>query len=1189
MKDSSFIKTFKSAKSMKTKGKIRNIKVPATDTPIKNQSTYQLGKVESVILNNTNSNNSKSLFNKIDQQEATDLAMNNSVNLQNSDLNSINTLPLVQQKAFMKQKTSLFASESNANVNSNGNTFALINQDANRNANIRVFGRFRPMNDVEIDLMNNGIGSECVEYVSKTTIQIKHPNGGISNPYILDHVFSSNTAQKELYDLIGKDIVKDVVSGYNGTIFAYGQSGSGKTFTMYGDNTDNIETMGIIPRIISEIFDFVDKCNDNITFQFKMSFMQIYKEVIYDLLTGDKDLKIKENPIRGIYADKLTEVYVNSMQNFMEYVDLAQENRIVSETKLNSYSSRSHSILIFEVNQTLVNENLTKKGILNLVDLAGSEKISKTGAVGETLEEAKKINLSLSALGNVIHALTSNADHIPYRNSKLTRILQESLGGNYKTNIIVTCSPHSYHLEESTSSLQFAQRAKKIKNKVKVNIKLSYEELQKIVEQLKKLLKKEKKENEKLRLKLLSYGETIPNQGLKKSLEEEKVINKKTTKLIHQDEGTTLLSMTNTDNDKESIGDCQWIHETSLIPDISQIKSQSYKDINDCEEHMKIIKKLNDKLSKLTEESKEKEEIIKTLEESNFQKENQLQKPKPKSTSIFFSEPNDDNGNKNNTNAISHSSNNEHVKHQYTEPTNNNLSMHTKLINLINAKQQLYNDTIDNATINTNYHRKFHDMEVNLAQLCTQTYVNNQPNNYADLINSANALLSNTLHANNNTPVTAEYKQSIKPVFDDMLRQLSECNNTDRNIKPLTSMYMFTFLDSYVNIRMLNKMNEDMKLQNDNLIKVNQALFDIVKELLESNLKLNQKYNKQSFQLFDQNGTNNNIPNGIVDKTSENPNLSQMFNRRQNRITTSINKRGLQLINKLQVTRDNNTNNLNQYNQSLIEVTPNIIQDNMNTNMNRIITKPIEEIAYLNHQYEKEQEMKMNKINILQDIIITSFKQNEKYNKGLEDLKNNYSVVIEEATKKVYDNMAINKQDKCNVREIENKIDLSRNKRARLDISNESKENTINSNKNTHSIIDKSINSKKKRRTPEHVRLQTLNSISNQDRFEIQVPMKRNMTLDHISPASNQHQQKGIEELLTDYVQTGTATRRFDGISVKVVNKLIKCMFSSGLNARTSIQYAPVKSKLQQAVGDSNKSVYPEDEPMLRSSLAKKK
>lgn len=136
---------------------------------------------------------------------------------------------------------------------------------------------------------------------------------------------------------------------------------------------------------------------------------------------------------------------------------------------MNEYSSRSHTIVMLEVVQRYPN-GLQKKGRLNLVDLAGSEKVSKSGSVGESLQEAKKINLSLSCLGNVIHALTSNNEHIPYRESKLTRLLQESLGGNYKTYLVATCSPHSSNLEETLSTLKFASRVKTIKNSCKINV-----------------------------------------------------------------------------------------------------------------------------------------------------------------------------------------------------------------------------------------------------------------------------------------------------------------------------------------------------------------------------------------------------------------------------------------------------------------------------------------------------------------------------------------------------------------------------------------------------------------------------------------------------------------------------------------------------------------------------------------------
>ena len=251
---------------------------------------------------------------------------------------------------------------------------------------------------------------------------------------------------------------------------------------MYGPDIYDGIYKGIILRIVEDIFNYAVKADDNVDFQFKLSVLEIYKEVMYDLLTQQSgDIKIQENPETGIVIEGLSEIYLSSIEEFFEYVDLSQSNRKVSETKLNHNSSRSHCILILEVTQSFKKEKLIKKGTLNLVDLAGSEKVSKTWAVGLTLEEAKKINLSLSTLGNVIHALTHKSEHIPYRDSKLTRLLKESLGGNYKTSLIVTCSPHSYNLDEVISSLLFAKRVKTIKNVVKVNIKYSYEEFQKMV------------------------------------------------------------------------------------------------------------------------------------------------------------------------------------------------------------------------------------------------------------------------------------------------------------------------------------------------------------------------------------------------------------------------------------------------------------------------------------------------------------------------------------------------------------------------------------------------------------------------------------------------------------------------------------------------------------------------------------
>ena len=381
-------------------------------------------------------------------------------------------------------------------------------QKANKDF-IKVFVRFRPLNELENDMLSDNCGWETPKYISDTQIgiystkEVKDTNAEIPSNLIFkyDKIFNSVSQQSQVYENVGKRIVGDVMEGYNGTIFAYGQSGSGKTYTMYGPDIYDDIYKGIIPRIVEDIFNYVEKADDNVDFQFKLSVLEIYKEVMYDLLTQQSgDIKIQENPETGIVIEGLSEVYLSSIEEFFEYVDLSQSNRKVAETKLNHNSSRSHCILILEVTQSFKKEKLIKKGTLNLVDLAGSEKVSKTGAVGLTLEEAKKINLSLSTLGNVIHALTHKSEHIPYRDSKLTRLLKESLGGNYKTSLIVTCSPHSYNLDEVVSSLLFAKRVKTIKNVVKVNIKYSYEEFQKMVyllnAKLKRALNGEKEDDE---------------------------------------------------------------------------------------------------------------------------------------------------------------------------------------------------------------------------------------------------------------------------------------------------------------------------------------------------------------------------------------------------------------------------------------------------------------------------------------------------------------------------------------------------------------------------------------------------------------------------------------------------------------------------------------------------------------------
>jgi len=338
---------------------------------------------------------------------------------------------------------------------------------------IKVVARFRPQNKIEVA---SG-GEPIVDFKSEDTCSINSKEA--AGAFTFDRVFDMSSRQVDVFDYSIRPTVDDILNGYNGTVFAYGQTGAGKSYTMMGSDIDDDAGKGVIPRIIEQIFASILASPGNIEYTVRVSYMEIYMERIRDLLMPQNDnLAVHEEKNRGVYVKGLLEVYVSSVDEVYEVLRRGGQSRAVSATNMNAESSRSHSILVVTVTQKNVETGSMKTGQLFLVDLAGSEKVGKTGASGQTLEEAKKINKSLSALGMVINSLTdSKASHVPYRDSKLTRILQESLGGNSRTTLIINCSPSSYNDVETLSTLRFGMRAKTIKNKAKVNAELSPAEL----------------------------------------------------------------------------------------------------------------------------------------------------------------------------------------------------------------------------------------------------------------------------------------------------------------------------------------------------------------------------------------------------------------------------------------------------------------------------------------------------------------------------------------------------------------------------------------------------------------------------------------------------------------------------------------------------------------------------------------
>ncbi|XP_073304837.1 kinesin-like protein KIN-7N [Primulina huaijiensis] len=391
------------------------------------------------------------------------------------------------------------------------------------------------------------------------------PVSGMS--FAFDHVFDQDCSNGTVYELLIKNIIHAAVEGFNGTAFAYGQTSSGKTFTMNGTENDP----GIIHRAVKDIFANIQQASDR-EFLIRVSYMEIYNEDIIDLFAVENQkLQIHESLVHGVFVAGLREEIVNSIDQVLGLLQLGEAGRHFGDTNMNARSSRSHTIfrMVIESNQKASNssrgsssDDAIRVSILNLVDLAGSERVAKTQAGGVRLKEGKHINKSLMALGNVINKLSEDEKqrgHIPYRDSKLTRILQPALGGNAKTSIICTVAPEQVHIEETKGTLQFASRAKRITNCVQVNEVLTDAALLKRqnleIEELRRKLQgshAEVLEQEilKLRNEMLKYE--LEREKLATALEEERRSHKERDQCIREqnmkiDHRSNLVSLSNSD------------------------------------------------------------------------------------------------------------------------------------------------------------------------------------------------------------------------------------------------------------------------------------------------------------------------------------------------------------------------------------------------------------------------------------------------------------------------------------------------------------------------------------------------------------------------------------------------------------------------------------------------------------------
>ena len=483
--------------------------------------------------------------------------------------------------------------------------------------NLKVYIRVRPplMREKDSSLPFRSIASvsedkrtiSLIEYLgiefdeaSKQKEFIDYPNHFLPHPYTFDHIFDMDSTQEDVYQIASVPAVESLEDGYNSTIFAYGQTGTGKTYTMEGFIYDYLSpNKGLIPRAIEDIFKYIENnSNSDTTFIIRVTYLQIYNESIDDLLKPEKKhLSIREGQKKGLYVEGLSEWAVRSPNDIYALLERGAQCRTKAYTNMNDVSSRSHAVFTIILEQMKISNGRKrfKAGKLNMVDLAGSERVKISGATGKQLDESRRINKSLSALGNVINALTDpKTKHIPYRDSKLTRLLQNSLGGNCKTSMIAMISPYDGSYNESTSTLNFAKRAKGIRIKAKINEEVNQNAL----------ISQYEKELSKLRQELSEKNEIINSNAFIKKIEMERIQAEKDKNEALQALEKASISFLQEREEKRKLEKKIEIMSFQMIPGGQKIKIEDTPEFKTLlQKHQILLQKdFNEKLSDLEKE-----------------------------------------------------------------------------------------------------------------------------------------------------------------------------------------------------------------------------------------------------------------------------------------------------------------------------------------------------------------------------------------------------------------------------------------------------------------------------------------------------------------------------------------------------------------------------------------------------------
>ena len=735
---------------------------------------------------------------------------------------------------------------------------------------INVFCRFRPPSELELEHTSNN----CITILSPKQLLVRKDNNlDIQQDYTFDGLFLPQTPLDQIYTRTTKQIIENVLMGFNGAIICYGQTGTGKTYTMNE----------ITPLAVNQIFNGIGASDkDNEIFKIEVSIIEIYKEQVNDVLDSKKtNLNLIENKLKrkNLTIENLTTVSVNTENELNDIIYKGTIKRNTNSTTMREYTAKSHNIIIITIYRYYKDKNYLRTGTLYLCDLEGSEKITKMNPVeGESIEEQKLVNKSLSALASVVQSLSIKNDtifHVPYRDSKLTRILAECLGGSAYTTLILTCTQNEYNLSETRNTLLFGERAKKIRNKPVINIEFNADKNPIIKEILNKRNEEENNMDERAKktaeFKRMYENEINQLKGQIKQLKENQ--NMDLNVIQELKENINLL-----ENDKQNLK----ITKEKLLIKENELKdmNKKIKDLKKkCEKDDELIENLKNEGNRLKKENdgikylemekegymqqvEEKENEIKNLEENMREKEQNIRKLNSeldekktgiKSFQIKMEKMEKDFNNQINNkdliikeleNNIENEKNEKKKQKKIVQELNDNLiEANNKINNYENKiKEQNRNMKINNNELEElkneiiNFKKKIENLEKSKQELIQEhtIEVDKLHKEIFELKSNINKLKSDNKTKDNNMQYLKEEKEKLEKMKEDYINEVKEKESEIQNkITELNTLK--DEIQEKNNI--LNNNDYTLKSQDNNISDLNKRL----SEKKEENEKLSQE------------------------------------------------------------------------------------------------------------------------------------------------------------------------------------------------------------------------------------------------------------------------------------------------------------------------------------------------------------